>query len=183
MRFTETSIEGAFVVDIEPREDERGFFARAYCTRELEAQGLHPTMVQANLSGNRARGTVRGLHYQDEPVVERKLFRCIQGATFHAVADMRPNSATYLGWVGVELSAESKRALYVPALCATGYQALADGAEALYFVSEFYSPEHERGVRYDDPAIGIEWPLPVSAVSEKDLAWPTIGAPAARARG
>jgi dTDP-4-dehydrorhamnose 3,5-epimerase len=183
MRFTETEIEGAFVVDIEPREDDRGFFARAYCVQELEEMGLHATMVQANLSGNRTRGTVRGLHYQEEPAVERKLFRCIRGATFHAVVDMRPDSETYLGWVGVELSAESKRALYVPALCATGYQALADEAEVLYLVSAYYSPEHEHGVRYDDPAIGIEWPLEVTSVSEKDLAWPTVGTPAAGARG
>ena len=175
MRFAETSIPGAFVVDLDRREDDRGFFARAFCVEEFRAHGLEPAVVQANLSFNGRRGTLRGLHYQSPPALERKFFRCIRGATFHVVVDMRPDSDAYLRWFGVELSAESGRGLYIPALCAAGYQALTNEAEVLYLVSEFYSPEHERGVRYDDPVLAIEWPLPAAGVSEKDRSWPLVG--------
>lgn len=178
MHFSETEIPGAFVVDIEPREDERGFFARAYCAEEFGDQGLEPAVLQANLSFNRRRGTVRGLHYQTAPALERKFFRCIRGATYHVIVDMRADSDTYGRWTGVELSAENRRGLYVPGSCAAGYQALTDEAEVLYLVSEYYSPDHERGLRYDDPAVGIEWPLTPVDVSEKDRAWPLITLPA-----
>jgi dTDP-4-dehydrorhamnose 3,5-epimerase len=182
MRFAETPIPGAFLVDAERKEDDRGFFARAFCIEEFRAHGLDPTVVQANLSFNRARGTLRGLHYQMPPAVERKFFRCIRGATFHVIVDMRPDSEAYLRSFGVELSAENRRGLYVPALCAAGYQALTDEAEVLYFVSEFYSPEHERGLRYDDPALAIEWPLPAAEVSPKDRSWPLVEPLATEAR-
>ncbi|HET6657040.1 MAG TPA: dTDP-4-dehydrorhamnose 3,5-epimerase family protein [Gaiellaceae bacterium] len=174
MRFSETPISGAYVIDIEPREDERGFFARAFCGEEFRAHGLDATVAQANLSGNRKKGTIRGLHWQTEPAPERKLFRCVRGATYHVIVDVRPDSESYLRWYGLELTPASHRALYVPALCAAGYQALADDAEVLYLVSAPYQPDAERGLRYDDPAVGIEWPLPVNEVSPKDLSWPPV---------
>jgi len=172
VRFTETAIEGAFVVDLEPYADARGFFARAFCVEEFAAHGLASAMVQTNLSFNRQRGTIRGLHYQAEPMPERKLFRCISGASFHVLIDLRPGSASYGAHLGIELTAAGRQALYIPELCAAGYQALSDEAEVLYMVSQFYSPTHERGIRYDDPAFGIAWPLPPVGVSSKDEAWP-----------
>ena len=174
MRFSPLELEGAYVVDLEPIQDERGMFARAFCAREFEEHGLKPAVAQGNLSTNVHRGTVRGLHYQTLPAPEAKLFRCIRGATYHVVVDFRPGSDTYGEHVGVELTASGRTALYVPELCATGYQALVDGAEVFYTVSGFYSPEHEQGVRYDDPALGIEWPLPVARISPKDASWPLL---------
>jgi dTDP-4-dehydrorhamnose 3,5-epimerase len=176
VRFAETDLAGVVLVDLEPHEDERGFFARAFCADEFAAHGLSGQVAQANTSFNHRRGTVRGLHWQAEGAEEAKFFRCIRGATWHVVVDVRPESPTRLRHSGVELSAESRRGLYVPPLCATGYQTLTDGAEVLYLVSARYSPAHERGLRYDDPALGIEWPLPVSVVSEKDRGWPLLAA-------
>lgn len=171
MQFIETKLKGAFIIDLEPRSDTRGFFARTFCTKEFTTHGLNPAMVQCNLSSNHKKGTVRGMHYQVAPAVEAKLFRCIQGANHHVIIDMRPESATYLQHIGVELSAQNHRALYIPEMFAHGYQALTDGSEALYQVSAFYTPECERGLRYDDPAFGIEWMLPISEISQKDLSW------------
>ncbi len=171
MKFIETQLQGAFLIDLEPRSDARGFFSRTFCTQEFAAHGLNPAMVQCNLSFNQKQGTVRGMHYQASPALEAKLFRCIQGANYHVLIDMRPESSTYLQHFGVELTAQNRRALYVPEMFAHGYQALTDGSEALYQVSAFYAPECERGLRYDDPAFGIEWPLPVSEISPKDLSW------------
>lgn len=172
MQFIETKLKGAYIIDLEPRGDSRGFFARTFCQQEFEAHGLNPNVVQCNLSFNAKKGTLRGLHYQRPPATEAKLIRCIRGAIYDVIVDMRPESPTYLQHVGVELSAENHRALYVPDLFAHGYQALTDGAEALYQVSEFYTPGVEGGLRYDDPVLGIDWPLPATEVSEKDQSWP-----------
>ncbi len=174
LRFTELELPGVFLVDLEPRGDERGFFSRTFSADLFEAHGLEPRIVQCNLSYNRRRGTLRGLHYQDEPAPETKLVRCIRGAIYMVAVDRRPGSATYQRHVGVELSAENRRALYVPRLCANGYQTLTDDAEIAYQVSEFYTPSAERGLRFDDPALGIEWPLPVTTMSDKDRAWPLL---------
>ena len=172
MRFTETPLQGAFLTELDTIDDDRGFFARSYCSLEFEKQGLKPVTAQGNLSFNRAKGTLRGLHYQLPPAAEAKYFRCISGSNYHVIIDMRPASPTYLKHFGIELSAQNRLALYIPELFAHGYQALTDGSEALYFVSEFYTPGCERGLRYDDPAFNIHWPLPIGTISEKDASWP-----------
>lgn len=174
MRFTETKLAGAFLIDIEPREDARGFFARTFCQREFEAHGLKPAIAQCNSAWNHARGTMRGLHYQAPPAAETKLVRCIRGAICDVIVDLRPASATYLQHIIVELTADNRRQLYVPELFAHGYLTLTDGAEVAYQVGEFYTPGAERGLRYDDPALGIEWPIPVAVISDKDAAWPAF---------
>ncbi|HEY5892211.1 MAG TPA: dTDP-4-dehydrorhamnose 3,5-epimerase [Chthoniobacterales bacterium] len=174
MKFHETALPGAFIVDLDRRSDTRGFFGRAFCVQEFEKHGLNPCMVQANLSFNHARGTLRGMHYQTLPAGEAKLIRCIRGAVWDVIVDMRPESTTYLQHIGVELTADNHRAIYVPEMFAHGNQALTDGAELFYLVSEYYTPEMERGVRHDDPALNIEWPLPVSVISEKDKSWPSL---------
>ncbi|MEI7988205.1 MAG: dTDP-4-dehydrorhamnose 3,5-epimerase [Chloroflexota bacterium] len=178
MIFHETKLNGAFIVDLDMKDDDRGFFARAFCAQEFEVLGLRPQVMQANLSYNHSKGTVRGMHYQVSPASEPKFIRCIRGAIWDVIIDMRPESPTYLEHIGVELSAENRRAIYVPDMFAHGNQALTDGAELLYLVGEFYTPGCERGVRYDDPSIGIEWPLPVSVISEKDASWQQITASA-----
>lgn len=176
MIFHETKLKGAFIVDLDMKDDDRGFFARAFCSKEFEALGLRPQVMQANLSYNHSKGTVRGMHYQVSPASEPKFIRCIRGSIWDVIIDMRSESPTYLEHIGVELSAENRRAIYVPDMFAHGNQALTDGAELLYLVGEFYTPGCERGVRYDDPSIGIEWPLPVSVISEKDASWQQITA-------
>lgn len=172
MRFVETPIRGAFVIEPEIQEDAGGFFTIGFSAREFEAHGLSGRMVQANLARSYRKGTLRGMHYQVLPFGETKLFRCNRGANFHVIVDLRPDSPTYLRHFSVELSQDNRRALYVPALCAHGYQTLTDDAEAAYQVGEFYHPEAERGLRYDDPLLQISWPLPVSSISAKDLSWP-----------
>lgn len=172
MRFEATAVADALLVDLEPREDERGFFARAFAVDEFRSQGIAFEPVQANLSYTRRAGTVRGLHYQVAPATEQKLIRCIRGAIFQVAVDVRPGSPTYLRHVGVRLDADSRRALYVPGGCAAGAQALTDAAEAFYLVSAAYSPDHERGIRFDDPVFAIAWPLEPTIVSVKDRAWP-----------
>jgi len=173
MIFTETELPGAFVLDLERREDDRGFFARAWCTNELGDHGLETRLVQANVSFNRRKGTLRGMHMQAAPHAEVKVIRATRGSVLDVIVDLRPDSPTYLGWTGVELSAENGRALYVPEGFAHGYQTLEDDTETFYLVSEFYAPDAERGVRWDDPAFGIEWPDPDGAIlSEKDASWP-----------
>jgi dTDP-4-dehydrorhamnose 3,5-epimerase len=172
MRFTETPLSGAYVIDLETIEDDRGFFARAWCQREFEAQGLNARLVQCNLSFNRARGTLRGLHYQVEPHREVKLVRCIRGAIFDAIVDLRPGSPTYRRWFGVELTAENHQMLYVPEGFAHGYLTLSDTSEIFYQVSEFYASGSERGLRWDDPAFAIEWPIPIAVVSPRDQQHP-----------
>jgi dTDP-4-dehydrorhamnose 3,5-epimerase len=175
MRFIETALPGAYTVELEERRDERGFFARTFCVREFSELGLTTRISQCNLSFNHLRGTVRGLHYQAEPAAEAKLIRCIAGAIHQVLVDMRPGSPTYLRHVSVELSAENRRAVYLPELFAAGVQTLTDDAEVMYQVSEFHTPETERGLRFDDPVLGITWPLPVATISAKDAAWPYLG--------
>lgn len=172
MKFTPTKLRGAFIIDIETREDPRGGFARTFCQKEFEAHGLKPTVAQCNLSYNHRAGTLRGMHYQVAPACETKLIRCTRGAIWDVIIDMRPDSPTYRQHIGVELTADNHRALYVPEMFAHGYQALTDGAEVVYQVGEFYTPGYERGLRYDDPAFAIDWPMPVSVISDKDAAWP-----------
>jgi len=174
MIFTETPLQGAFVVDLKKIGDDRGFFARAFCAREFEEHGLKPMIAQANMSYNGQKGAVRGLHYQTAPATEAKFMRCIAGAIYDVIVDLRPESETYLQHFGVELSAENRRALYVPEMFAHGYLALTDGAEVFYTASEFYTPGVEAGLRFDDPALAIKWPIPVEIVSEKDQAWPLL---------
>ena len=174
MLFTETPLVDAFFIDLERRSDDRGFFARSFCAAEFEAHGLKPAVAQCNLSFNHHRGTLRGMHYQTAPATEVKLVRCTRGAIYDVIVDLRPHSPTYMQHLGVELSEENRRALYVPEMFAHGYQALTDGAEVTYQVSESYTPGCERGLRHDDPALGIVWPIPVTVISEKDMAWPLI---------
>jgi len=177
MIFRDTEIPGAFVIDLERREDERGFFARAWCADEFAAHGLSTRLVQANLSFNASAGTLRGMHFQHAPHEEAKLVRCTRGALFDAIVDLRSDSAAYKRWIGVELTAENRRALYVPEGCAHGYQTLADGTECFYLVSEAYAPDSEGGVRWDDPAFGIEWPPAANrSLSPRDAAWPDFEA-------
>jgi dTDP-4-dehydrorhamnose 3,5-epimerase len=183
MIFTETPLAGAYLIDLEPLPDERGFYARAWCTREFEALDLVSRVVQANVIFNHRAGTLRGLHYQVEPASETKIFRCVKGAIFDVIIDLRPESTTYKQWFGTELSAASRRMLYVPRGFAQGFITLADETELLYQVSAFYTPACERGIRYDDPEFRIEWPVQPRVISEKDTRWPDFApAPAGSAR-
>ena len=173
MIFTEIELPGAYVVDLERREDDRGFFARAWCSEEFAAQGLDARLTQCNISFNVHRGTVRGMHMQEPPHAEVKLVRCTRGAIYDVIVDLRPDSPAYRRWTGVELTEDNRTMLYVPEGFAHGYQALADGTEIFYQVSEPYAPGAERGVRWDDPAFAIAWPDPDHAIlSEKDRSWP-----------
>jgi len=174
MKFTETPLEGAFVVDVDLFADDRGFFCRAFCAREFEEVGLEHQLVQANLSQNKFAGTLRGMHYQVAPDDEAKLVRCIRGALFDQIVDLRPGSSTYLKSFGVELSAENRRAIYIPRGFAHGYQTLQNETEAFYQVTNFYAPGAEKGLRYDDPAIDLSWPMPINEISEKDKNWPSF---------
>lgn len=171
MKFTPTKLGGAYVVEPEKIGDERGFFARLWCRDAFAAQGLAGAVVQANVSFNARRGTVRGMHYQAAPHAEVKLVRCTRGALYDVAVDLRPGSPTYRQWVGAELTAENHRMLYVPEGFAHGYLTLEDATEITYLTSCAYAPEAERGVRYNDPSLGIAWPIPVEVVSEKDRAW------------
>lgn len=171
MIFTETKLKGAFVVDLERREDSRGFFARAFCQREFEERGLKPVIAQANVAFNRSKGTLRGMHFQFPPVAETKFVRCTRGAILDIIVDLRPESPTYLQHVSVELSAENGRGLYVPERFAHGYQVLCDTTETSYQVGEFYAPGSEGGLLYSDPRLGLKWPLPVTIISDKDKQW------------
>jgi dTDP-4-dehydrorhamnose 3,5-epimerase len=173
MIFTETQLKGAVIIELERREDERGFFARAWCQKEFEANGLVSRLVQANVSFNKKKDTLRGMHYQVAPFEEVKLVRCSRGAIYDVIIDLRPHSPTYKQWLPVELTAENRKMLYVPAGFAHGFQTLEDGTEIFYQVSQFYSPRHERGVRWNDPAFGICWPeTGTRVISAKDRNWP-----------
>jgi dTDP-4-dehydrorhamnose 3,5-epimerase len=174
MLFEETKLSGAFIIDLDRKSDARGYFARGFCAKEFEEHGLKPTIAQYNISFNHKRGTLRGLHYQVPPATETKLVRCTRGAIYDVIVDLRPDSPTYLQHIGVELTAENGRALYVPEMFAHGYQTLTDNTEVMYPVSEFYTPGCERGARHDDPKFGIEWPLPVVVISDKDANWPLV---------
>jgi len=168
MIFVETPIPGAFLIDLERRGDDRGFFARAFCEQEFAAHGLVTHFVQVNNSLSAQRGTLRGMHYQLAPKAETKLVRCIRGALYDVILDLRPDSPTFGKSFGAELTAENRRMMYVPKGFAHGFITLADDTEAFYFVDEFYAPQHERGVRWDDPRFGISWPASPDVLSDKD---------------
>lgn len=168
MKFIETRLKGAFIIEPERLEDERGFFARTFCQKEFEAHGLNPRMVQCNISSNKHKGTLRGMHYQAAPTAEAKLVRCTRGAIYDVIIDLRPGSPTYCQWLAEELNAENSKMIYIPEGFSHGFQTLEDDTEVFYQMSEFYSPEHTRGVRWDDPVFGVEWPLNAKIISEKD---------------
>jgi dTDP-4-dehydrorhamnose 3,5-epimerase len=172
MRFIDTGLSGAFIVDVEPVVDERGLFARSWCTREFEEHGLNPRLVQCSVCLNHRKGTLRGMHYQTAPHQEAKLVRCTRGVLYDVIVALRPESRTYLKHFGAELTATNHRALYVPEGFAHGYLTLADESEVFYQMSEFYAPAAARGVRWNDPAIGIVWPGPVVVISERDSNFP-----------
>ena len=170
MIFTETKLKGAYIVDIKRIEDDRGFFGRAWCQKEFEEMGLSANVVQSNLSSNKKKGTLRGMHFQVTPFAESKLVRCTRGALYDVIIDLRPASPTYMQWLGVELTADSFRMLYVPENFAHGFLTLEDNTDITYQVTQFYAPGAERGIRYNDPAFNIQWPIDPQIISEKDKA-------------
>src|SRR6266705_5641323 len=174
MPFTQTKVIGAWIIDPSPHHDGRGRFMRAWCAHEFEEQGIHFLPVQANMQFNPREGTIRGLHLQIAPALEAKLVRCTRGSIFDVAVDLRPASPSCGEWSSVELSAENGRMLYVPEHCAHGFQSIKENSEVMYLTSAFYDPESCRGVRFDDPAFSIQWPLPVSAISEQDRNWPLM---------
>ncbi len=174
MIFHETKLAGAYIAELERKEDARGFFARVFCAEELRRCGIVFNAVQANIAHNHAKGTLRGMHFQGHPVSEPKFIRCIRGAVWDVIIDMRPGSPTYLQHLAVELSAGNGKAIYVPDQFAHGNQALTDNVELLYLMGGKYTPGFERGVRFDDPAVGIQWPLPVTVMTETDRNWPLV---------
>jgi dTDP-4-dehydrorhamnose 3,5-epimerase len=174
MIFTATQLDDAWLIDLEPREDERGFFARIWCRQELAGQGLDTEIAQESLSFNRHRGTVRGLHFQQPPHEETKIVRCTHGGIFDVIVDLRPQSPSYLRWEGFELTADNRKALYVPKGFAHGFQTLANNTEILYQISVLYAPNSAAGYRYDDASFGIVWPLPVTVIGARDLSWPAF---------
>lgn len=178
MQFSETPIPGAFVISLEPIVDDRGFFARTWCERELAARGLCTRVVQCNIGYSKRRGTLRGIHFQKAPHEEVKIVRCTRGGVFDVIVDLRPESPTYGQYHGIELRADEHRMLYIPAGLGHGYQALEDGTEMFYQSSEFYYPECSDGLRYNDPALGIRWPTEVTSITERDLQWPDLARPA-----
>ncbi len=175
MIFTETKLKGTYIIELEPIADERGFFARSWCQQEFEAHGLNPNLVQCNISFNKKKGTLRGMHYQVAPHEEVKLVRCTKGAIYDVMIDLRPQSSTFKQWIAVELTAENHKMLYIPEGFAHGFQSLADNTEVFYQMSAFYHPECARGIRWDDPAFKIEWPQNERIISEKDLQYPNNG--------
>jgi dTDP-4-dehydrorhamnose 3,5-epimerase len=172
MTFTPLKLSGAFLLEIEPIEDDRGFFARTFCRHEFERRALDPGVAQCNLSFNRRQGTLRGMHYQSPPNAEAKLVRCVRGAAYDVILDLRPTSPTYCRWVTVVLTPNDYRLLYIPHGIAHGFQTLQDQTELFYQMSEFYAPSCARGVRWNDPAFGIEWPYPDPILSEQDRSYP-----------
>lgn len=175
MIFTETKLKGAFIVDIELIEDQRGFFARSFCRKEFGALGLKTEIAQCNISFNKKKGTLRGMHFQVHPKSEAKLVRCTRGKIYDVIIDLRIDSLTYCQWVAVELSSVNARAIFIPEGFAHGFQTLEDNSEVFYQMFEFYAPDYARGVRWDDPAFGISWPLPNPIISEKDMSYPSYG--------
>jgi dTDP-4-dehydrorhamnose 3,5-epimerase len=172
MEFAETPLPGAYLVKLKRIEDHRGYFARGFCAAEFTAQGLASSMVQLNVGVSARKGTLRGMHYQEAPHAEAKLVRCTRGALFDVIVDLRPDSPMQGRWFGVELTAANALMLYVPEGVAHGYQTLEDDTEMYYMTSAAYAPSAAKGVRYDDPAFGITWPLPVTAISDADANWP-----------
>lgn len=171
MIFTETRLKGAFIIDLDRKTDERGFFARVFCQKEFRERGLRTVIAQANVASNARKGTLRGMHFQFPPAAESKLVRCTRGGILDIIVDLRPESPTYLEHISVELNEDNMTALYVPERFAHGYQALRDGTDTSYQVGEFYTPDAEGGLRYDDPRLGLNWPLPISVISPKDQAF------------
>ena len=171
MRFLDTSLNGLVIVDPAPVTDERGAFTRVWCATEFREAGLRTRVVQCNVSTNTARGTLRGMHYQCEPHGEIKIVRCTSGVVFDVVIDLRPDSPTFCRWEGLELTSASGRMLYIPEGLAHGFQTLTDDATLEYQMSEYYAPDHARGVRWDDPLFGVNWPLPVSRISPRDASY------------
>jgi dTDP-4-dehydrorhamnose 3,5-epimerase len=174
MRFTETGLSGAQVVDPTSHEDDRGRFMRAWCTREFSDHGIDFVPVQANMGFSVMKGTVRGMHFQQAPALEAKLVRCTRGSMFDVVLDLRPDSQTYGQWYGTELTAKNGRMLFVPEQCAHGYQTLQENTEMHYMASAYYTPSAARGARFDDPFFAIKWPLAPTAISEQDRNWPLV---------
>jgi dTDP-4-dehydrorhamnose 3,5-epimerase len=172
MKFAKTELKGAFIIELDPRRDHRGFFARAWCQREMIEHGLNPRIAQINTGFSPKRGTLRGMHYQKAPHEEAKVVRCTKGAVYDVIVDLRPRSPTHKKWVGVELSAQNLRMVYVPEGFAHGYETLEDESEIYYLTSEFYNEEASMGVRYNDSVFGIEWPLSVEVISDADRTWP-----------
>lgn len=177
MKFTETPLKGCFLIEPEPRNDERGFFARLFCKDEFRAAGLQTEFVQINNGFSRLKGTLRGFHYQLPPAAETKLVRCVAGSVFDCVVDLRPQSLTFGKWFGVELTAQNRSMLYVPKGFAHGYLSLQDDSEVIYLVDEFYNPNCEGGLQWDDPKVGIEWPLTPRILSPKDQEQPAFSPP------
>lgn len=174
MKFTPTPLHGAYLIDLERRGDDRGFFARFFCEGELAAQGLENRVAQVNTSFSAKKGTLRGLHYQLPGSAEVKIVRCLRGALWDAIVDLRPDRPTFRRWFGARLDAENRTMMYVPRGFAHAILTLTDDVEALYLVSDSYAPQFERGVRWDDPAIGVEWPIAPAEISPKDAAWPDL---------
>lgn len=172
MKFTATKIPGVTVVEAEPIADERGFFARGFCGEEFAAAGLNLTVAQTNVSHNKRKGTLRGMHYQAKPKPEPKLVSCVRGGIFDVAVDLRPDSPVFRGWTGVELTESNRKALFVPPGCAHGFLTLSDETEVSYLMGEFYVADLSRGVRWDDPAFGIDWPDKPVLISERDAAYP-----------
>lgn len=173
MIFNSTELEGAFIIELEKRSDERGFFSRAWCRREFEEHGLVPLIMQSNLSYSRKKGTLRGMHFQTSPFEETKVVQCIKGALYDVIIDLRPDSATFGKWIAVELRAEDHKMIYVPRGFAHGFMTLQDETEAFYHVSQFYAPGHEGGIRWNDPAFNVKWPeIEDLVISDKDRTWP-----------
>ncbi|MBE0557297.1 MAG: dTDP-4-dehydrorhamnose 3,5-epimerase [Proteobacteria bacterium] len=168
MIFRETEFRGAYVIDAERLQDDRGFFARTWCRKEFQANGLNPELVQCSISVNAKKGTLRGMHYQIAPFEETKLVRCTMGAIYDVIVDLRPSSPTFKRQLGVTLSADNRRMLYIPEGFLHGFLTLEDNTEVFYQMSEFYAPDHARGFRWNDPAFGIEWPSDVKVISERD---------------
>lgn len=175
MKFTETKLKGAYIIEPELITDERGFFARSWCQKEFTERGLNPNLVQCNISFNLKKGTLRGMHYQAKPHEEAKLVRCTRGAIYDVIIDIRPDSPTFKQWVAVELTAENHKMLYIPEGMAHGFQTLVDNTEVFYQMSEFYDPELARGVCWDDPKFQIIWPeVDERVISDKDLSYPAF---------
>lgn len=175
MKFSSTGLEGAFLIEIEPHEDERGFFARTCCKNEFSANGLRDDFVQCSISFNKKKGTLRGMHFQAKPFEENKLVRCTMGAIYDVIVDLRPGSPTFKKWFAVELTAANRKSIYIPTGFAHGFQTLEEDSEVLYQITEFYHPECARGVRWDDAALKIEWPEDVRTISSRDASYPDFG--------
>lgn len=172
MKFTESRLKGAYLIEIEPIEDARGFFALSWSSKEFEARGLDANLVECNISFNKPKGTVRGMHYQAAPYAQPKLVRCTMGSIHDVIIDLRPSSPTYKQWIGVELGASNRRMLYIPSGCAHGFQTLEDHTEVFYQMSGVFNAESGRGVRWNDPAFGIQWPLDLTVISPRDRDYP-----------